>query len=142
MKPLDDDRLNEILDAWQAKAAPDALTDRMRELYRRSRAARSFWGWLIAGQLRVPVPALAAALAVVCGLSIVAWRGMRAVPPAPQVKVVVETRTVEVPVIRERVVERTVYKDRPAAPDRTNSGFRFVTALTPTITRSNYVNRN
>jgi hypothetical protein len=136
MKPLDDDQLDAMLNAWQTRPAPGSLNTKMLDAYRRTQSHTSIWKWLLTGNLRVPTPALAGLLVVVFGLFIFSWRGTHAVTPQPQTRVVIETRTVEVPVVQERVVVRTVYRDRTA-----DSGFQFVTAIRPEIIRSSYVDR-
>ncbi|HEY3298921.1 MAG TPA: hypothetical protein VGK34_09725, partial [Armatimonadota bacterium] len=120
---------------------PEYLNAKTLDAYRRSRGRTSTRKWLLTGSLRVPIPALAVSLAVVFGLSAFAWRGMNVVTPPPT-RIVVETRIVEVPVVQERVVVRTVYRDRPAEPHRSHSDYQFVTALTPRIERRANVNEN
>jgi hypothetical protein len=152
MNPLDDNQLDRLLGAWQVQPAPANLNARIRGAYRRNRVRSGAWKWLISARLPVPTPVFAASLAVMLGLCTFVWRERHAAPPPPQTRVVVETRTVEVPVVRERVVVRTVYRDRPAEPARiggsgrdlagANSGYQFVTALTPRIERRKHVDEN
>lgn len=68
---MTDDELNGMLREWQAPAAPESL---------RKRVMRRRWGWLrylLAGEIRVPVPV---ALALLGLLSVVVYRSTR--PPS------------------------------------------------------------
>jgi hypothetical protein len=60
MEPLDEKELNELLQKWQAPAAPAGLKRKVLPQQR-----TSWSSWLLKGSIRVPVPvALAAALFV------------------------------------------------------------------------------
>lgn len=56
---MDDEELNRLLRAWKAPGAPPHL--------RPPRAQESWLRWLVAGRVRVPVPALAALVLVAAG---------------------------------------------------------------------------
>jgi hypothetical protein len=67
--------------------------------------------------------------------------------PAPRTQIVVETRSVEVPVYRDRIVIHTHYRDRPVFPPPTaqvpaslasSGGYQIVTALEPHIVRKDH----
>ena len=77
--------------------------------------------------VRVPVPVAAAALVLLMGaLSFFAWQSRRPVNTAPAQITSVITRTVEVPVVREKVITQIVYVEKnrgrsrsvPNQPDR------------------------
>ena len=56
MEPLDEDELNQLLRQWEAPAAPPTLRQRVFP------EQKSLWAWLLKGEIRVPVPAVAAAI--------------------------------------------------------------------------------
>lgn len=70
----DNDPLRHLLDEWQAPPAPATLE-------RRVFPRRSLWDWLLAGQIRVPVPV---ALALLVALLTATYFYSRR-PPAPAV---------------------------------------------------------
>jgi len=81
-----------------------------------SAPATSKWRRLLTASVPIPVPLACAVLAfVVFALGFI-WqaRAARGAPPSPGPASVV-TRTVEVPVVQERVVTRVVYRDRRIA---------------------------
>ena len=58
MEPLDENELNQLLRRWEAPPAPPTLRGRVFPAQK-----KSWWGWLLTGTVRVPVPlALAAAV--------------------------------------------------------------------------------
>ena len=72
---MDDQELNRLLREWKAPGAPPHLQP--------PRVQESWLRWLVAGRIRVPVPALAALVLVTAGTSI--WATSRPEPaPAPQ----------------------------------------------------------
>jgi hypothetical protein len=87
------------------------------------------WAVLIAmttSSVRLPVPAALVAI-LIMGISFtVLLRGARASGKTPDKPALVETRTVEVPVVHEKVVTRVVYVEkrngRSVFDGRTNSG--------------------
>jgi len=58
MEPLNDKELSDLLHQWQAPPAPASLEEKILS----PAAAAPWWRWLLSGSIRVPVPALAAAL--------------------------------------------------------------------------------
>lgn len=62
---MTDDELHALLTTWQAPAAPEALRRRVFA------ARRLSWRWLLAGEIRVPIPV---AVAFACVLLFVAYR--------------------------------------------------------------------
>lgn len=67
---MTDEELRSMLETWKAPPAPASLRGRV---FRR----KPWFEWLLAGNIRVPVPV---ALAVACLLMFVAYRALR--PPA------------------------------------------------------------
>ena len=118
---LSDSELDNLLKKWEAPPAPARL-----------RAAvfpeepKPKWRRLWSVSFRVPMP-VAAALAL--GLALAAWQWPR--PGAPLE--LVRTERVEVPVLQERVVTRTVYRYRAAPPAQT---LKPVAELRPRIIRT------
>lgn len=86
MEPLDDKELNQLLQTWEAPAAPQSLADRVVPV-RRSLGRRwswwSWWRWLLTGSIRVPVPI---GVAIVGLLALWFYFARQPVPAAPQVK--------------------------------------------------------
>ena len=100
MRPLNDDELNSLLEQFKCKApqpGPEA-TSRALRAYETSVTRRGRWRRFSGHSIAVPLPvgALAAALLILIGVA--ADRSLRR--PVP----VVETRTVQVPVIREHLI--------------------------------------
>ena len=155
--PIDDqfDPLDKLLNQWQAPDPPTQLDAAVVRGYRRQIAPRGLRWWLH-GSLKVPVPIAFACLTTACLLFAFLVFYRRTKPMLAQPKIVVETRTVEVPVIQDRV--RIVYRDRSphtvetptrSAPATTadqsvrqDHGFQFVTSLTPRIVRRDHVDQN
>jgi hypothetical protein len=125
---LSDRELDALLAQWQAPKAPAHLRAALFP-----EAAQPWWLRVWKASIRVPLPA-AVGLAVV--LSLVAWRWSQ--PAAPRVEI--GTERVEVPVVRERVVTKTVYRDRvvPSHASETGSNMQAlqpVAELRPRIVR-------
>jgi hypothetical protein len=126
MEPFDGDELTDaeldnLLKKWEAPRAPAGLRAAVFP-----REAGTWWRRVWSASLRVPLP-VAVALAVV--LMLVAWQWRR--PGAPLE--LVRTERVEVPVWKERVVVKTVYRDRAAPAAQT---LRPVAELRPRIIRT------
>jgi hypothetical protein len=122
---LSDRELDALLVEWKAPQAPAHL--------RAALFPGPWWLRVCKASIRVPLP-LAACLAVV--LSLAAWRW--SVPAAARVEI--RTERVEVPVVQERVVTKTVYRDRvvPSRASETGSnmqGLQPVAELRPRIIR-------
>ena len=109
MKEMNDKKLHELLKSWDAPAAPPSLKESILEHYRK-RQKRS-WRWFLTGSLRVPVPVISLASVALVGLAI-AGLVNKSQPPVPPPPPQIVTRIVEVPVVQERVVTRTVYRER------------------------------
>lgn len=123
---LSDRELDALLAEWKAPWAPAHLRAALFP-----DLAQPWWLRIWRVSIRIPLPA-AAALAVV--LSLAVWRWPVAAPP----RVEIRTQRVEVPVIEERVVTKTVYRDRvvPSRASQTGSnmqGLQPVAELRPRI---------
>jgi hypothetical protein len=127
MEPFESDELSDreldgILGEWQAPEAPARLRAAVFP-----ETARPVWLRWWRASIRLPAPvACALTLALAFGI----WRGAK---PAPQ-RVVTRTVQVEVPVTRETVVAKTVYR---CEPQRSASAQRLrpVLELQPKIIR-------
>ncbi len=96
--PLSDQELDELLPEWKAPAAPARLKAAIFPERRR------WWRQLWSASIRLPLPAAACLALALVGVAM--WQSMR----AP--RVVIQTRTVEVPVVRDREV--VVTREAPA----------------------------
>jgi hypothetical protein len=128
MEPFEKDELSDLeldrmLPQWSAPDAPARLKSAVFP-----ERSGPWWRRLCSTSIRVPVPVLCGVMLVMAVM--VAIRSARPVPPPA---VVVKTERVEVPVIQERVVTRTVYRERPATMPL---AWRPVRELRPRIIRS------
>lgn len=103
-----------LLEKWQVAPSPPSLDQRVMTSYHAQTARPSWWRRMLTASIPVPVPA-AAALVVVMVLGAAALT--RPLPaPMPQAPTIVERiKTVEVPVVQEKVVQRIVYRARETA---------------------------
>lgn len=69
MEPLNDQELDELLQQWLGRPAPETLAIRVRQARR-----GSWWKWLVTGSIRLPVPLVAALSAFVLVLAFAALR--------------------------------------------------------------------
>lgn len=126
---LSDQELDALLPEWTAPPAPTHLRASVFPS-----GSRRWWRNLWSLSIRVPVP-VAAMVAIVAAVAV--WRGPFTVAP----RVIVKTERVEVPVFKDRVVSRTVYRDRivhasPAPQGRNAHELQPVAELRPVIIRS------
>ena len=123
MEPLDDRELDAVLREWNVPGAPAGLRAAVFG------PAAPWWRRFWTLSIRVPLPVACALMLLLAGTVFAVWRRPAPVPlkPAPP-QVIVETKTVEVPVVKERVV----YRDRP----RASTAWKPVAELRPRIIRS------
>lgn len=97
------------------------LVDRIENYAPAVPQARLFWGSALflkmrkvaTASVRVPVPVAAAVLVLLLGVStFFVWQSRRPSSSAPQQSTSVITKTIEVPVIQEKVVTRVVYVEK------------------------------
>jgi hypothetical protein len=119
---LQDGELDGMLQRWRAPRAPARLRQAVFPA-----PARPWWLRLWTTSIRVPLPA-ACALLLALALGVSIWPR-----PVPATRTVIKTERVEVPVIQERVITRTVYRNRKAEPTQ---AWRPVAELRPRIIRS------
>ena len=133
MKEMNDKELHELLKSWEAPAAPPSLKEGILDQYRKRQ--KRDWRWFLTGSMRVPVPVASLAVLIIVGLAVAALMN-RAQPPLPPPPPQIVTRIVEVPVVQERVVSRTVYRERTVSlPPRGINlrEFQPVASLVPRI---------
>jgi len=73
MEPLDEKELNQLLQRWEAPAAPPRLQKKLTPA-----PSPRVWQWFLRGSIRIPVPV---GLAVV--LAFVVWMIIGRTPPPP-----------------------------------------------------------
>ena len=73
MEPLDEKELNQLLQRWEAPAAPNELRERLAP-------PAPSWRWLLTGSIRIPVPV---GLAII--VAVVVWV-LASRTPAPVVQ--------------------------------------------------------
>jgi hypothetical protein len=72
MEPLDDRQLKQLLQRWEAPAAPPGLREKLTPPPLRQ------WRWFLTGSIRIPVPVGLAAI-----VAFVVWMLAGRTPPAP-----------------------------------------------------------
>ena len=104
MKRNDDEELRSLLREWQAPPMSPCFEERVLT------ARKSWRRLLINGSIRVPVPVACCLILLLAAAEV--WRWIK---PAQTVtpRVVVKTERLEVPVVRERVITKVIYKNRP-----------------------------
>lgn len=117
-----DEELKARLERWEAPASPRSLDLRVMAAYRKQHSA-PFWRRALDSSIRVPVPIAAAVILLFFASGFLALRAAQA--PTPQevsYQATPEVKVIEVPVVQERVVTRTVYvekkRDRKAQPSK------------------------
>lgn len=147
MPPISDDELDALLREWRLPDAPRDLEDRVQQTFAKQKPLS--WRWWLTGTVRIPVPAGVAAAVILAGF-VLAWFRI-ASAPAPPLRVVIQTRTVEVPVFREHPssaadhARRRAPKPEPAPHRRGEAmavlnldGFEPVAELRPQIIRRSH----
>ncbi|HEX8186838.1 MAG TPA: hypothetical protein VF586_00710 [Pyrinomonadaceae bacterium] len=120
-----DAELTALLRTWEVPGRDAGARSRLLADFRASVGRAPLWRRALAAQVRVPLPVAAcAALALLCSLYAFGARAPVGVgPTAAQTETApAAVRVVEVPVVRERVVTRTVYVERKSrGGERVNS---------------------
>jgi hypothetical protein len=116
LEGLDADReLQSLLSKWQTPVSLRALDQRVRLSYRAQTTPHPWWRRILTSTISLPVP-VAAALVLVPALAAAALLGRRQLPAPNAPPIIVERiKAVEVPVVRERVVSRIVYREKKPA---------------------------
>jgi hypothetical protein len=138
MEPIDrrelsNDELDSMLPEWKSPRAPASLRAALFSEKEFPGKPGPWWRSIWTASIRIPLP-VAGALAILIALAV--WR---ALTPQPE-RVVVRTEQVRVPVIKQEIVTKTVYRDRivkaPAATPRPDSDqLQPVAELRPRIIR-------
>jgi hypothetical protein len=111
MNEMNDRELQDLLQKWTPPEMPRTLKMNLVETYRK-RQKRN-WRWLFAGSLQVPIPIAALAILAMSGLAIAVLMSKFQSPLKPLLPQVVN-HVVEIPVVRDRVIARTIYREPPA----------------------------
>jgi hypothetical protein len=132
MEQNDHEELRSLLREWQAPLIPSSLERRVLT------ARKSGWRFFLHGFIRVPVPVACCIVTLLAVAEV--WRWTR---PAVMPTVLVKTERVEVPVLRERVVTKVIYKNRTATANAPNHALTFhqlrpVAVLQPRIIRGRH----
>jgi hypothetical protein len=107
-----DEELKALLNSWEAPVTSRSLDQRVMAAYR-NRHSAPFWKRALFSSINVPVPVAAAVILLLFTSGFLALRltrtstsqeAFRQPPP--------EIRVIEVPVVQERVVTRTIYVDK------------------------------
>ncbi len=109
-----DAELTALLREWEAPPQTHAARARLLADFRASARPVPLWRRALTSQVRVPLP-VAACLALaflLTPLALGARAWTKSTPPAAAAEVAPVVRIVEVPVIQERVVTRTVYVEK------------------------------
>ena len=145
MLPISNDELHALLCEWKPPDVPADLEGRVQKAFEKRK--RLSWRWWLTGTVRMPVPVCAAAVILLTGFVVVWFRIAGA--PAPPPRLIIQTRTVEVPVIREQPISAAVHAGRRAPKSASTTthrrgaamavlnlgGFEPVTELRPQIIR-------
>jgi hypothetical protein len=106
--------LRSLLDKWQAPSSLNSLDQRVFISFREQTERSPFWRRMLTSSVSLPAP-VAAAFIIALVLGTMTLLRQRSAP-APQAPTIVERiKTIEVPVVQERVVERIVYRERRSA---------------------------
>jgi hypothetical protein len=127
---LNDRELSGLLREWKAPDAPPGLRAAVFGPAAAGEAPLHSWRKFWSLSIRVPAPVAFAAALLLAAAVWAGWPLPQPVAPRPASppQVIVETKTVEVPVVKERVV----YRDRP----QPYNGWKPVAELRPRIIRS------
>jgi hypothetical protein len=108
---IEDRELKSLLREWRAPEVTGYLDQRILTAYRRQFHHKPWWRRWLTGSISLPVPVAAIAVLLLCATSYLAMRRAASysleVPPITAPVKIVE---VPVPVIREKIVTRVVYK--------------------------------
>ena len=104
MERNDDEELRSLLREWQAPPMSPSFKERVWV------AHRPWWWLVLRGSIQVPVPVICCIVMLLAAVE--GWRWTKLAQTATP-RVVVKTERVEVPVVRERVITKVIYKNRP-----------------------------
>jgi hypothetical protein len=112
---MEDRELKSLLCEWRAPEVTGSLDQRILTAYRRQFHARPWWRQWLTGSISLPVPVAAMAVLLLCATSYLAVRRVASYPPeVPPITAPVKIVEVPVPVVKEKIVTRVVYKNRGA----------------------------
>jgi len=111
MPPISDDELNLLLREWKPLEAPRGLEARVHQAFEKQKPLS--WRWWLSGTLSIPVPVGAAAVVLMAGFAVALLR--ISIAPVPPPRIVIQTRTVEVPVVRDPPSSTALHPRRGAS---------------------------
>jgi hypothetical protein len=112
---LEDRGLKNLLGEWRAPEITSSLDQRILTSYRRQFLHRPLWRRWLTGSISLPAPVAVTAAVLLCATSYLAARKATSytLEPAPATSVV-KIVEVRVPVVKEKIVTRVVYKNTGA----------------------------
>ena len=117
-----DARLTSLLNEWKTPQPSATLDNRVMSSYRDQTTRIKPSRRVFAGAIRIPVPIAAVFALLFFGLLYLAFRTPRNIVVERFKPVVeVQTRTIEIPVIKDHIVTRTVYVDRRSSSRRNSA---------------------
>ncbi len=133
MKDVNEQEFEDLLKRWEVPKTPASLRENALKAYRRWQKRN--WLWLLTGYLPVPFPMVSLAVVLIIGLGVAILLPKNPAPPLPP-RIIASK--VEVPVIRERIITKTVYLNK-MVPDTISINlreFQPVASLNPRVIRS------
>lgn len=105
--------LKSLLDAWDAPAASRTLDEKVFASFRTGFQRVPFWKRVFITQVRLPIPVAAVLILLAGALGwVVAGTAKTSGVQVKDQTPIIQTKVVEVPVIQEKIVTRTVYVNR------------------------------
>jgi hypothetical protein len=116
---VEDRELKNLLGEWSPPDITSSLDQRILTSYRRQVLHRPLWRRWLTGSISLPAPVAVTAALLLCATSYLAARKATSytLEPAPATSVV-KIVEVPVPVVKERIVTRVVYKNTDARKDK------------------------
>lgn len=109
---IEDRELKSLLCEWRAPEVTGSLDQRILSAYRRRFHHRPWWRRWLTASISLPVPVAAIAVLLLCATSYLAMRKAASYPlEVPPIAAPVKIVEVPVPVFREKIVTRVVYKN-------------------------------
>jgi hypothetical protein len=121
-----DDQMSALLESWKAPTVALSLDRRVMAAYRRQ-VSSPLWKRAIFSSIRVPLPAAAAVALLLTTLGLLFFRTTRAAMSRELTNAAQQVQILEVPVVKEKIVTRTVYVGKArgthAQNRRTSGGY-------------------
>jgi hypothetical protein len=108
-------QLKDLLNTWEVPPASSGLDRRTLAAYRELTARQPLWRRLLT--FRIPLPVAFAGCALLVSVTAVTMhRPASSTLARVEIRTVTETKTVQVPVVQEKIVTQIIYRDRKPAP--------------------------